>query len=355
MTTRHPAKGSRPQIVPGKRQGRSAALGLLLTLTLGTASAQTPRPKIILVTPDQIGVNDFLKGGRTGTQNVAKALGGDARVYESSDPATRRQNVEAAAREGASVVVVLGFEFADIIPDIAPRYRNTKFLIVDTCVDKPAPNVYCVVFRAQEAAFLAGVEAALTSASNKVGAIGALDLPLIHEFTDGFAQGARAARASVGVSNTVFVGGDSPFADPVRAQQQALTVLASGADRIMSAAAGGNGGVFKAVKDRPGTLAIGVDVNQCPQAPGAVLDNVEKRVDVAIVRTVTGILRGKQAQTSSLGLKEGGMTLTGLRDGTPGSQCEIAKYPKVLALTKVFRARIVSGKIKVVDPMNSGK
>ena len=95
-------------------------------------------------------------------------------------------------------------------------------------------------------------------------------------------------------------------------------MVADGADRILAAGAGSNGGIFKAVQDACGVNAFGVDVNQCPQAPGAVMDNVEKKTDVAIELAVKGIMAGTQPPIVALGLKEGGMSLTAPRPGRQG-------------------------------------
>ncbi len=249
------------------------------------------------MSPDAIGVNDFLKMGKSGTEAAAAALGGEAKTYESKDPTTRQQNVEAAVRDGAGVVVMLGFEFNDMVPDIAAANPDTKFLIVDQCIENPGPNVYCAVFREYEATYLAGALAALTSETNNVGAIGALDIPFLHRYTDAFEDGAKAAKADVTISQKLWIGGDSPFADPVRGEQQATAMIAAGADRIMAAGAGSNGGIFKAAAAKPGVLAIGVDVNQCKQSPGQVLDNTEKGVDQAIIQAVQGLSAGTSSRS----------------------------------------------------------
>jgi hypothetical protein len=50
------------------------------------------------VSPNPIGVNDFLKLGQIGTETVAQALGGQTKTYESSDPAPQRLSLEAAGK-----------------------------------------------------------------------------------------------------------------------------------------------------------------------------------------------------------------------------------------------------------------
>jgi len=83
---------------------RIAALTLPFAALFASASLADEKPLFVYVSPNPIGVNDFLKLGKIGTERVAEALGGVAKTYESSDPTTQRQNLEAAAKAGAKVV-----------------------------------------------------------------------------------------------------------------------------------------------------------------------------------------------------------------------------------------------------------
>jgi basic membrane protein A and related proteins len=325
------------------------AVAGLIASGVGSAEAKS---LFVYVSPNPIGVDDFLKLGKTGTERIAKALGADAKTYESADPTTQRQNLEAAAKAGAAVVIAIGFEFNDMLPDVATAYPNVKFLQIDSCpFGKMKPNIYCSVFREYEASFLTGAEAALTTKTGKVGAISALDIPFLHRYTDGFIEGAKHVKPDIKISPTLWVGGNSPFQDPARGQERAAAMLADGADRILAAGAGSNGGIFKAVQDAPGADAFGVDVNQCPQAAGFVMDNVEKKTDVAVELAVKGIVAGSQPPISALGLKEGGMTLTGFGDDVKDSKCSIADYPDAIAKVKALRDEIVAGSLTIADPM----
>ena len=69
-------------------------------------------------------MNDFLKLGKAGTEKIADQLGAAAKVFESTDPTTQRQNLEAAAKQSAKVVVAIGFEFNDIVPDVAAEMAD---------------------------------------------------------------------------------------------------------------------------------------------------------------------------------------------------------------------------------------
>ena len=81
------------------------------------------------------------------------------------------------------------------------------------------------------------------------------------------------------------------------------------------------------------------------------MDNLEKRTDVAVALAVNGIVAGSQAPISALGLKEGGITLTGLGDAVPDSKCTIAGAPDVIAKLQALRDQIISGAIVIADPM----
>ena len=335
------------------RIAATLAAASVLAVTVG-ASRADDKPLFVYVSPGPIGVDEFLKLGKIGTERVAKDLGADAKTYESTDPTTERQNLEAAAKAGAKIVVAIGFEFNDMLPEIATAYPNVKFLQIDSCpFANMKSNIYCSVFREYEASFLTGAEAALTSNTGKVGAISALDIPFLHRYTDGFIAGAKHVKPDIKISPTLWVGGNNPFQDPARGEERAAAMLADGADRILAAGAGSNGGIFKAFQDAPDAYAFGVDVNQCPQAPGVVMDNVEKKTDVAVELAIKGISAGTQQPVTALGLSEGGMALTGLDADVAASQCKIAAYPDALAKVKALRDQIVSGAIKIADPMTA--
>lgn len=301
------------------------------------------------VSPDPLGVNSFLVMGETGTQDAGERVGAEIEVLESQDPTTRAENVRAAVDSGSDVVVLLGFEFNDIVTDVAPDAPDTDFLIVDQCLEELPPNVHCAVFREYEGAYLAGVEAGLLTESNQLGAIGALDIPFLHRYTDAFAEGARSVNPEVEVT-TLWVGGDNPFADPARAKEQALALAADGVDHIMAATAGGNLGVFEAAQEQD-AFAYGVDVNQCPLAPGHVVDNVIKRVDVAIVESMQAILDGAESNVVTYGLAEEGLGLSSFAGEGQAEECVINDRPEVFEQVGEVRQQIIDGEVTVADPM----
>ena len=324
----------------------AGALGLA-----GLAGAAHAGDKLfVYVSPDPIGVNAFLKMGQVGTEAAAAKFGAKAKTFESANAAARKENVEAALNEGAAIVVVAGFEFNDIIGELAPTVPDTQFLIVDQCIDNRPDNVHCAVFREYEATYLVGVAAAMLTEVSKVGVVSALDIPFLHRYTDGYAMGAKAQKDGVAV-DVRWVGGENPFADPVRAKEQALAMKAAGSDVIFTATAGGDFGVFEAAKE--GNFKVfSVDVNHCPEDPEHIVSGTLKRVDNAIPAAIAAIEAGGKQTFETLGLKEGGMSVVGLDEaGLADSQCLIAKLPDVLARIREVAAKIEDGSLVIPDPM----
>lgn len=328
------------------RKAFYAAAGAAL---ISTAAAAQDR-FFVYVSPDPIGVNAFLQLGQKGIEAAGEEYGAEVRTYESRTAAERLENVNAAVNEGADIVVLLGFEFNDIVRQIAPTAPDTQFLIVDQCIEDRPENVHCAVFREYEASYLLGVEAGLLSETGRVGVVGALDIPFLHRHTDGYAEGVRSVAPDTEV-DVRWVGGENPFADPVRAKEQAVAMHAAGADYILSATSGGDFGVFEAAREE-GFKVFTVDVNHCPSTPGHIVDVMLKRVDTAVVQAIGAILEGQHDIVMSLGLKEGGMSTLALEgDLLADSQCLIAEHPEVIEKVREVAASIIDGSLELQDPM----
>jgi basic membrane protein A len=325
------------------------ATGVMATALFAT-SAQAADKLFVYVSPDPIGVNAFLQMGKTGIEAAGAKFGADVKTYESKTAAERIENVNAAVNEGADIVVMLGFEFNDIVGEVAASAPDIEFLIVDQCIENQPANVHCAVFREYEASYLMGVAAGMLTQSKKVGVVGALDIPFLHRYTDGYAQGVKAANPDASV-DVRWVGGDNPFADPVRAKEQALAMNAAGADYIYTATAGGDFGVFEAAKEK-NFKVFSVDVNHCPAVPGLIVDQSLKRVDNALVAAVGEILEGKEKTFTALGIKEGGVGAIALDEATiADSKCLIADHPEVAAKMREVAAQIADGTLVLKDPM----
>jgi basic membrane protein A len=283
----------------------------------------------------------FNEAAYAGAQRWVEETGGSYKELEMQSEAQREQALRRLAETGANPIVMTGFAFGDVLNKIAPDYPDTRFSIIDMVVDQP--NVQSIVFTEEQGSYLAGIMAAQASTSGTVGFIGGMDIPLIHKFECGFAQGFKAARPDGKV--LINYTGTTPAAwnDPVKGGELAKAQMSQGAD-VVYAAAGGTGiGVLQAVADE-GKLGVGVDSNQNHLHPGQMLTSMVKRVDNAVF----------DAFTAGADLQPGVMVMDLAADGVAVAIDEHNKdlvTPEMQAAVDDATAKIASGEIKVHDYM----
>ncbi|WP_281984807.1 BMP family lipoprotein [Thalassorhabdomicrobium marinisediminis] len=330
----------------------TTALATGLTLALSGTAATAQDSSIIYITPNPIGNNPFLVLGRAGAEAAGEQIGASVETYESEAPQAMLENLYAAASVGADIIIGISFSAVDGVMEVAPTAPDTDFLLVDACPSEERPaNVHCAVFREHESSFLMGAIAGLKTETGTVGVVGPIDIPFMHRFTGGFADGAKHVNPDVTVE-TRWVGGQNAFSDPVRAKEQALALSAAGADVIYGAAAGGSYGVFEAASEQ-GFITMAVDTIQCDAAPGQMYDVALKQVDEAILQSIEAIQGGAEAHFASYGLAEGGMGAVALSDPAvmAESGCMIAEDPEVAAQLQAIAQEIIDGTIEVNDPL----
>ena len=185
----------------------------------------------------------------------------------------------------------------------------------------------------------------MASKTGKVGFVGGMDIPLIHKFSCGYAQGAKYANPKVEVLQNMTGTTGAAWTDPVKGGELAKSQMDRGADVIYHAAGATGVGVLRAAADA-GKLGIGVDSDQNGLFPGHVLTSMLKHVDVAVEDTFKAAKAGTwKPGILVLGLKE---------DGVSYAQDQYNKSlltPDMLKAAKAAADDIESGKISVHDYM----
>ncbi|MES2070012.1 MAG: BMP family ABC transporter substrate-binding protein [Pseudomonadota bacterium] len=285
--------------------------------------------KIIYVRPVPQNEDLLLKQGSAGVAQAGLMYGLEASTLESqANRESRQQQLEYAIRQKPKFIVLMGYEFSELIAAAAGQAPQVQFLWLEHCPDNPAPNLYCVQFRESETAYLAGLEAGSVTSSGKVGVLGPVDSPARRKSADAFAAGAKAARPDIQLHPMQWVGGAQPFNDNARSEQVSKSMLGAGVDVIYAIAGASNLGVIRALEAQGGksrARMIGHPVNQCHMSPGKMLDSVEVHFDTAIALAVGRILRGDGSQRMEFGLKENALALAGIGPDAALSECEVAK------------------------------
>lgn len=216
------------------------------------------------------------------------------------------------------LIFCIGFIYDTFVNQLAARYPGKTFCVLDGM--PTAPNSFGIQFRVREAAALAGVVAADKSTTKVLGFVGGSDIPPIAPFADGFTQGARRLDQSIRVQRRYIGSGAEAFTNAARGRDNALQLMAQGADVLFHAAGASGAGVISAAAEQH-KLAVGVDVDQSGLAPpGTVITSVLKQLDVAIIRVAERLAAGTRMPTGilELGLSDGAVGIvapTGLSAG----------------------------------------
>ena len=321
-------------------------------VTTQATTQATKKLKFVYVSPDSLGIDMFLVMGKTGIEALRDKYNAEIKIMEGAtgDPTSNEQNVRAAIAWGADVIVLITWKFNDIITKVAAEYPNQQFLIIDSCFTNAPANVHCAEYKEYEASYIIGAIAGKLTKTNKVGVIGALDIPFLHRYTDPFLAGAKAVNPNV-ETERLWIGGDQPFSDPAKSKELALMLASKGYDQIFTAAAGSDYGVFEAVQ-KGGFQAYGVDINHCLEFPGHIVENLTKRVDLAMIDSVDKILTGKTTSTSiAYGIEGKYLGLVYFTSDDPkNSKCLLNDFPEVISLATELRDKILSGKLVIKDP-----
>jgi len=312
-------------------------LGAAATLAL-TAGVAMADPAIIY---DLGGKFDksFNEAAFAGAQRWAKETGGTFKELEMQSEAQREQALRRLAEAGANPIVMTGFAFGDVLTQVAPDYPNTKFAIIDMVVDQP--NVKSVVFTEEQGSYLAGIMAAMASKTGTVGFIGGMDIPLIHKFACGYAQGVKATKPDDKIIQNMTGTTPSAWNDPVKGAELAKAQKSQGADVIYAAAGGTGIGVLQAAADE-GILSIGVDSNQNYLHPGSVLTSMMKRVDNAVYNAF------KEGADMKPGINVMDLKAGGVDVAMDDNNAKLVT-PEMKAAVDAAAEKIKSGDIKVHD------
>jgi basic membrane lipoprotein Med (substrate-binding protein (PBP1-ABC) superfamily) len=326
-------------------------------LTLPAAGAE-PAPaaasqiaKVGLVTDvGKVDDGTFNQYAYEGMMRAVEALGLESSFIETAQPTDYEKNVEQFAQEGYDMIVTVGFMMGDTTLKMAEKYPDIKFAIVDNAYETYPDNLQGMVFREDQAGFLAGVLAGLMSESKTVGIVAGMEIPPVKKFRNGYEAGVAYACPDC---DTVGVYIDS-FTDPARGKAAALSQISEGADVIFGAGGPtGSGGILGAAQE--GVWVIGVDQDEYfttfkgGQADGAdmLLSSAMKRVDVAVENAITGAADGTFASGTALyDAKAEGVGLAPFHDADSAISAEIkAKLAETLQM-------LASGELDTgVDPV----
>jgi basic membrane protein A and related proteins len=288
---------------------------------------------------DTGGLNDrsFNHLAYVGLQRAASDLGVQTRVVTSKSPSDYIPNLTALAKQGYNLVIGVGFTEIDALKTVAKAFPKTQFAIVDVsnADEGGLKNVEGLLFKEQEAGYLAGYAAGLAAQARggtAVSSVGGQKQPPVDRYIAGYQAGAKAAFPAVKLIN----GYSQDFSNQAKCKEVALNQIAGGSVVVFQVAGGCGLGALDAAKGA-NIWGVGVDADQ-GYLGSYVLTSALKRVDTAVFDSIKDAKDGnfKGGQDAVYGLKDEGV---GIGKFSP-------KAPKgVAAKISAIKAQIVSGKI----------
>src|SRR5688572_2080819 len=249
---------------------RCLAIVALLATAVGVLACADRSPatsgfRVALVAPGSIADAAWNSGAFRGLERIRDSLGARISHVEALTPSAQEEALRTYAAQGYDVVFGNGFEFQDPAERVARDYPRTVFVVNSGA--RAANRVVPLVFRIEEATYLAGMVAGGLTRSNRIGFVGGVELPPVRRGYEGWRNGARATNAKIDSRVTYL----NNWEDAAAGKEAAAALLRAGADMLHHNADAAALGAFQAVKETPGAYIFGANGDQKALAPDRVV------------------------------------------------------------------------------------
>ena len=325
------------------------AVGSLLALTL-SACAAPPAPTssatpsttastkqvvaCLVADPANAVANAELQEG---LDKAADQLGVESRTTEIASADDYATALQSQVDAGCTVVVATGTDSADPMLAAAKANPDVQFALIDVTPNSVPSNLRPVLFHTQDSAFLAGYAAAATSTTGTVGVFGAMNIPAVTIYMDGFVQGVEKYNETKGAdvkvngwlrerrSGTFVASSTDAWNDPTAGAAAASSL---GADVVMAVAGASGVGALDAAA-QANTKVIWSDVDGCKtQADkcGQILGSVVKDRGAALYELLSTISENRGASGVFVAnLRNEGTDFVGVADEALAKELEALK------------------------------
>ena len=247
------------------------------------------------VVTDIGGLNDrsFNFLANKGLEDAESDLGVTGRVFISKSNGDYIPNLTTAAQQQEDLTISVGFLMGDATATVAKKFTNNNFAIVDfsaAALKGKPQNVEGLLFKEQEAGYLAGYLAGLWAKDNNadtVSTVGGQKIPPVDHYIAGFQKGAKDANPGIKTLN----GYSQDFVDQAKCKEIALNQIAQGSKVVFQVAGQCGLGALDAAKEKK-VQGIGVDADQSYLGPH-ILTSALKKVDVAVYDAIKRAQDGK--------------------------------------------------------------
>ena len=291
------------------------------------------------------GFNEMAYQGLLRGQTDYQVIG---QVYTPTLPEEYSIKLQQCITEHNDLCIGVGFQMAEAVEAAALANPGVYFAIVDYTYESYSANLRGMYFAVEEAGYLGGVLAARMTGSQKLGAVGGMQIPPVDNFIYGYRQGALCTDPTI----QTLISYTNDFTNPLLGEQHARQQLDQGADVILAVAGPtGTGVVMTTTHDQK--WAIGVDVDyyysvfEGGTAPNAqyLLTSVMKRVDNAVYEAIKDLVYYSfTSGTKVYNLENDGVGLAPFHEADP------AVSQSVKDELDTVKQDIISGNIDPLSP-----
>lgn len=289
--------------------------------------------RVGLVVPGSVADAAWNSGAYAGLQRIRDSLGLATSHIEARTPTEQIEALRTYAAQGYDLVFAHGFEFQDPAERVSAMYPRTAFVV--TSGRRAHGNVSPLIFRLEEASYLAGMVAGSLTRTGVLGFVGGIELPPIVAGYQGWVNGAKAMNPRVRAQSVYL----NSFDDVAAGREAALALIGAGADMFHHNADAAALGLFQAVKEKRGVYVFGANADQSHLAPGHVLGSAVIDLPRAFLLIAAEIRKGNfTPRVEVFGLKSG-----------------VVRYVAASALDSLVPMKVKARMAAAADSISSGK
>ncbi|MGI6732676.1 MAG: BMP family ABC transporter substrate-binding protein [Anaerovoracaceae bacterium] len=295
-------------------------LVLAMTAMVGCGGGEAPDGNG--ETPDEVTTIGFLyigtitDGGynqaqHTGAMAVEEHFGGSVKVLYAENVAEDIQAVKTNAinmiDNGATIIIGTSFGHMDGLEELANEYPDLTFLHFSgyKMNDTNFGNYFGAM---EEARYLSGIVAGMTTTTNKLGYIAAYPYTEVLIGINSFFLGAKSVNPDV-TMNVVFI---NSWGDAALEQAAAESLLAQGCDVLTQHA---DTSAAQIAAEKVGAYAVGYNIDNSKVAPGSFLTAPIWHHEAYLIPTIEKIIAGEYVPESYYGtMADGYIGLAPLTD-----------------------------------------
>jgi len=240
-------------------------------------------------------------------QQAETELGAMIDYVETKDAKDYAENMGIFIDAGYDVVVTSGAALGEATKAAALANPDVHFIGVDQPEGADVPNFTGVLFKEDQAGFMAGALAALLTQTDVVAGVYGTDIIIpVVAFNEGYAAGAKYINPDITVISTYHPGGlDVAFTDPEWGATTAAQAIDNGADVIFGAGGKTGNGALIEVAGHEGLYCIGVDQDQwytVPEAHSCLVSSAIKAITPSVFAMIQAYVDGDTPEGNFYGI-----------------------------------------------------